>query len=167
MRRKILNVVNVFSLFHNYLPLERAWPFIRSMHPLHTKMLCADFGWNWPIVFGEDFCILSVYFRYLAISYPWKMTWLFIWTNLNTLYPRMLCAKFGWNWHSGSLVSKERWKWNSENTLTKFKEPLGQFQPNLARSILKWRRFNVLQLRTTQFFKRRQLVFPLLINVMI
>ena len=26
----------------------------------------------------------------------------FIWTNLNPLYPRMLCAKFGWNWPSGS-----------------------------------------------------------------
>ena len=26
----------------------------------------------------------------------------FIWTNLNPLYPRILCAKFGWNWSSGS-----------------------------------------------------------------
>ena len=26
----------------------------------------------------------------------------FIWTNLNPLYPRMLCAKFGWNWPIGS-----------------------------------------------------------------
>ena len=26
----------------------------------------------------------------------------FIWTNLNPLYPRMNCAKFGWNWPSGS-----------------------------------------------------------------
>ena len=25
-----------------------------------------------------------------------------IWSNLNPLYPRMLCAKFGWNWPSGS-----------------------------------------------------------------
>ena len=28
--------------------------------------------------------------------------WIFIWTNLNPLHPRMLCAKFGWNWPSGS-----------------------------------------------------------------
>ena len=28
--------------------------------------------------------------------------WSFIWTNLNPLYPRMLCAKFIWNWPSGS-----------------------------------------------------------------
>ena len=28
--------------------------------------------------------------------------WFFICTNLNSLYPRMLCAKFDWNWPSGS-----------------------------------------------------------------
>ena len=31
-----------------------------------------------------------------------RIYWFFIWTNLNPLYPRMLCAKFGWNWPSGS-----------------------------------------------------------------
>ena len=29
-------------------------------------------------------------------------TLFFIWTNLNPLYPRKLCAKFGWNWSSSS-----------------------------------------------------------------
>ena len=28
--------------------------------------------------------------------------WPIIWTTWNPLYPRMLCAKFGWNWPSGS-----------------------------------------------------------------
>ena len=28
--------------------------------------------------------------------------WSFRWTNLNPLHPRMLCAKFGWNWPNGS-----------------------------------------------------------------
>ena len=27
-RRRFLNFVNVFSLFRNYLPLKKAWPFI-------------------------------------------------------------------------------------------------------------------------------------------
>ena len=31
-----------------------------------------------------------------------RIYWFFIWTNLNPLHPRMLCAKFGWNWLSGS-----------------------------------------------------------------
>ena len=28
------------------------------------------------------------------------MVWPFIWANLNPLYPRMPCARFGWNWPS-------------------------------------------------------------------
>ena len=31
-----------------------------------------------------------------------RIYWFFIWTNLNPLHPRMLCAKFGWSWLSGS-----------------------------------------------------------------
>ena len=31
-----------------------------------------------------------------------RLYWFFIWTKLNPLHPRMLCAKFGWNWPSGS-----------------------------------------------------------------
>ena len=33
---------------------------------------------------------------------PWKRVGPFIWRHLNPLYPRMLCAKFGWNWSGGS-----------------------------------------------------------------
>ena len=31
-----------------------------------------------------------------------RIEWFFIWTNLFPLHPRMLGAKFGWNWLSGS-----------------------------------------------------------------
>ena len=31
-----------------------------------------------------------------------RINWFFIWTNLNPLHPRMLCAKFGWNKTNGS-----------------------------------------------------------------
>ena len=43
-----------------------------------------------------------MYFYYLATISSWKRVWPFIWIKLNPLHPRMLCAKFGWNWHSGS-----------------------------------------------------------------
>ena len=43
-----------------------------------------------------------MYFHYFVIISPWKRAWPFIWTNLNSLHPRMFCAKFGWNWPSGS-----------------------------------------------------------------
>ena len=43
-----------------------------------------------------------MYFRYFIIISPWKWARPFIWRNLNPLHPRMLGAKFGWNWPSGS-----------------------------------------------------------------
>ena len=69
---------------------------------LEKKMLCAKFGWNWSSASGEDFLYTSMYFRYFVIISPWNRAGPFIWTNLNPLHPRMLCAKFGWNWLSGS-----------------------------------------------------------------
>ena len=118
-----------------------------NLNPIHPRMLCAKFGWNWSSDSGEeDFLISSMYFRYFVIISPWKRagpTWIsftrrcilpslveigsvvlfkilsmyfyylviispwkregpFIWTKLNPLHPRLLCAKFGWNWPSGS-----------------------------------------------------------------
>ena len=43
-----------------------------------------------------------MYFRYFVIISPWKRAWPFFWKNLNNLQKRMVCAKFGWNWPSGS-----------------------------------------------------------------
>ena len=43
-----------------------------------------------------------MYFHYVVIISPRKMVWPFIWTNFNLLHPKMLCAKFGWIWPSGS-----------------------------------------------------------------
>ena len=60
-------------------------------------MLCAKckFGKNWPCECRHYvFAILLLHYLKKALS--------FIWTNLNFLYPRMLCACFSWNWHSGS-----------------------------------------------------------------
>ena len=34
----------------------------------------------------------------------------FTWTNLNPLHPRILCAKFGWNWPGGSREEDENVK---------------------------------------------------------
>ena len=39
-----------------------------------------------------------MYFPYFLIISPRKWAGTFNWTNLNSHYPRMLCAKFGWNW---------------------------------------------------------------------
>ena len=43
-----------------------------------------------------------MYLYYFPIISPFRRMWPFIWTNLNFLHPRMLCAKIGWSWTSGS-----------------------------------------------------------------
>ena len=74
-----------------------------KLNPIHPRMLCAKFGWIWLSGSGEaDFYILSMYGRFFVIIFPWKKLGPFIWTKLNPLHPGMLCAKFGWNWLSGS-----------------------------------------------------------------
>ena len=51
-----------------------------------------------------------MYFHYFVIISPWKRAGPFIWINLNPLHPRMLCAKFDWNWPSGSGEEDENVK---------------------------------------------------------
>ena len=43
---------------------------------------------------------LNLVFLFCYIIYPWIRARPFISTYSNVLYPRILCAKFGWNWSS-------------------------------------------------------------------
>ena len=48
LRIRVLNFVNVFSLFHNFFPLEKGGSFIWiNSNSHHPRMLCAMFGWFW------------------------------------------------------------------------------------------------------------------------
>ena len=59
LEKRFFNYVNVFSLFRCYLLLENGVVFIwTSLNPIHPKMLCAKFGWN----FGKWF--LRRYFKF-------------------------------------------------------------------------------------------------------
>ena len=83
-----------------------------KLNLIHPRMLCAKFGWNWLSGSGEeDFLISSLYFLYFVIISPRKRVGPFIWTKLNPLHPRILCAKFGWNCTGWNLTfqSTERW----------------------------------------------------------
>ena len=93
-----------FHDFFIFIPCKRAGPFIwTNLNPLHPRMLCAKFGWNWLSGSGEeDFKISSMYFYYFVIVSPGKRAGTFNWSKLNPLHSRMLCAKFGWNWPNES-----------------------------------------------------------------
>ena len=53
-RRRLLNVVNLFLLFHNYLPFEKgvALHLNKLEYPSPKDALC-QFGWNWPSTRGS------------------------------------------------------------------------------------------------------------------
>ena len=55
-----------------------------------------------------------MYFLLFLNYLPLERVGSFNWTNLNPLHPRMLCAKFGWDWPSGS--EEKKWKYGKFTT---------------------------------------------------
>jgi hypothetical protein len=57
-----------------------------------------------PVVLEKKIFIWPhpIFFLFFVIISPLKRSWPFIWTNLNPLHPRMICAKFDWFWPAGS-----------------------------------------------------------------
>ena len=107
------NFVNVFSLFHYYLPLEKgAALHLKKLESHSPKDTLCQVWLNLAQWFLRRKCFLisSMYFHYFVIISPLKMAAPFIWTNLNLLHQRMLCAKFGWNWPSGTGEEDENGK---------------------------------------------------------
>ena len=91
-KKKIIKLMRIFWLF--------IW---RNLNPYHPSMLVRRLIEIGSVVLEKrNFLISSMYFRYFVIFSPWKRAGFFIWINFNPLHPRMLCAKFGWNWPSGS-----------------------------------------------------------------
>ena len=98
---------NVFLQFRNNLPLEKGWNLdLNKLEFSSPLMICIKFDSNWHIGSGkDDFSNLLMYFRNFEIISLWKRSGLFIWTswtNLNPFHSTMHCAKFSWNWPSGS-----------------------------------------------------------------
>jgi hypothetical protein len=93
-----------FYTFVIISPLKRTWPFIwTNLNSLHPRIMCTKFDWIWPAGSEEeDFLKFSMYFYSFAIISPWRGAIQFLWTNLNPLHSRMICAKSGYNWSSDS-----------------------------------------------------------------
>ena len=106
--RRFFNFVNVFSLFPNYLLFGKGVALhLNKLESSLPEDALYQVGWNWPSGSGaEDFCKLWIYFYYFPIIPPLGRAWPFIWTNLNQLHLRMLCAKVGLNRCNGSAEKK-------------------------------------------------------------
>ena len=97
--RSFINFVNVFPLFCNNLPVLEAVALhfrkIESLY-LYPRMLCATFGWNWHSCSGDFSLFRSGIFDISLLIHLGKgCVWSYILTNLNPLYQRILCARFG------------------------------------------------------------------------
>ena len=109
-------IFNIILLFCYILPMEKGVArHLDKFKSLSSKdTLCQVWlklaQWFLRRKFLNIFDIILYFCYYLplekgvlyAIISHWKRAWPFIFTNLNPLYPRMLCAKFGRNWPSGS-----------------------------------------------------------------
>jgi hypothetical protein len=47
-------------------------------------------------------------FLHFVIISPLKEIWPFIWTNSNSLHPRITCIKFDWIWPAGSGQKRKK-----------------------------------------------------------
>ena len=101
-RRRFFNFVNVFSLFRNYLRLEKG----RALHlnklesPSHKDALYQVWlklvQWFLRRRFLNFVNVYSPIRNNRSLEKS-RVLHFNIWTNLNPLHTRMLCAKFGWN----------------------------------------------------------------------
>jgi hypothetical protein len=89
-------IFSAFVLFCYYLPLERDDP----LHLNKLDDLCRVWLELDPVIL-ENTIFKWPYPIFVSIS-PLKRTWPFIWTNLNSLPPRIICIKFDWIWPAGS-----------------------------------------------------------------
>ena len=106
-----------------YTPLGRAWPFIwKKIDSFQLRMFCAKYGWGCLRSF------FSLIFTFSLFSTLEKdRGFYFIWTHINSLYPRRLWAqvwsKFTrWFWRKRfkiswkyflffAIISPSKWEW--------------------------------------------------------
>ena len=89
-RRRFLNFVNAFSLFLNYVPLEKCGALYlnRLESPFPRRCIVPSLVEIGSVVLERKiFLISSMYFRYFAIISPWKRAEPFIWKKPEFLSP--------------------------------------------------------------------------------
>ena len=73
-RRRFFNFVNVFSLFHNYLPFEKGWGLHlnKLISPSHKNALCQVWlklaQWFWIRRFFNFVNVFSLFRNYLPLE---------------------------------------------------------------------------------------------------
>ena len=87
--RRFLYLVNVLSLFRNYLPSFKKKLEFPSLNNASCQ-ICLKLAQSF---WRRRFLISSMYFHYFVMIPLWKRVWPFFSINWNPLHPRMFCAK--------------------------------------------------------------------------
>ena len=107
LRGRFLKILMYFCYVFCYNPpLEKGGALLLNRLQSHLpKDALYHFIWNWPIGSGvkKSFNFINFFLGYFVIISHWKREGTFLWTNLNPLHLRMLCAKSGWNLLYGSI----------------------------------------------------------------
>jgi hypothetical protein len=106
----LLVLEKIFQNFQCNITLSLLSP-LENSYPLHFKKIespspkdnsCQVWlklaQWFWRRRFLND----TTHFYIFVIISPLKRTWPFIWTNLNSFHPRIICTKFYSIWPAGS-----------------------------------------------------------------
>ena len=122
--KKILGNVGL-ELGHSLPPKKTRGPWATSL------------TWEKSLIQSTHMIILMLierrkkpFFYFLIIE------WFSIWTNLNPLHPRMLCAKFGWNWPIGSEEDWPSCSWE-EDVIGQCLSDSGDLKNSYCKSIYK------------------------------
>ena len=99
--RKFSYEVNVFLLL-SLLGKGHGPSCEHNWHPFTHKSYVLNLVEVGPVVLEKIFKSSKCIFTIFQLSPPLRRMWPFIWPNLNPLHQRILRAKFGWNWPSGS-----------------------------------------------------------------
>ena len=96
-----------FSLLCYYLPLEKGVDLLlNKLESLVTQgIFCAKFGWNWSSGSGEEVVFFYNFinvFSLFSCHFPFKEEAVLLLKKLEFPLPRILCAKFDWEWLCGS-----------------------------------------------------------------
>ena len=128
-------------------PWKRTWFFVWSkLNPF--KYECFVFQvwlkldlWFWRRVLNFE-CIFTI----LLILLSPLVKLAFIWINFNPLHPRMRCAKYNWNWLSGSGEEDENVTSLRRQTTDKFRTEKfssafgsGELRTTLSAQLQGWR----------------------------
>ena len=99
---KISNIIFCFSHFCYYLRFDK--DVAHHLNKLYPRMLCAKFRWNWPSACGEEFLKKKIFIIILHVRFylPLELRVALQLIKLESSLPRMVCAKFCWNWSRDS-----------------------------------------------------------------